>query len=276
MKRILVPVEHTDHMASILETAVQFARRFDSHIEGFALRVALADFVAFDGGSAAFAEALAAKNLAAEKEDRDVFEAFMRERGVPRAESPTSLSYRWFDEAPEGNQFVGTHGRVFDLTVVGRPDPAGPGMAVLEVALFESGHPILIAPPSPRAQIGTNVLIAWNCSAEQAHATSLAIPILRKAERVTVLSVEGSAAVIGPPADELCRYLECHGISARKLTADVKGHNAGETILSTAASLNCDLLIKGAYTQSRLRQMIFGGATRHILSHATLPVFMAY
>lgn len=55
-----------------------------------------------------------------------------------------------------------------------------------------------------------------------------------------------------------------------------EGQSTGEAILATAASQGCDLLIKGAYTQSRLRQMIFGGATRHILANATLPVLMAH
>jgi nucleotide-binding universal stress UspA family protein len=59
------------------------------------------------------------------------------------------------------------------------------------------------------------------------------------------------------------------------LTVDVAGRTTGEAVLAVAQSLNCDLLVKGAYTQSRLRQLIFGGATRHILGHATLPVLMA-
>jgi len=58
------------------------------------------------------------------------------------------------------------------------------------------------------------------------------------------------------------------------LKAERRG--AGEVILSRARDLGCDLLIKGAYTQSRLRQMIFGGTTRHILANATLPVLMAH
>jgi nucleotide-binding universal stress UspA family protein len=50
----------------------------------------------------------------------------------------------------------------------------------------------------------------------------------------------------------------------------------GEAVLAHAKALGCDLLIKGAYTQSRLRQMIFGGTTRYILSNAELPVLMAH
>ena len=109
-------------------------------------------------------------------------------------------------------------------------------------------------------------------STEQARATAFAMPVLQQAERVTVLTVEGGTAVPGPTGEQLCRYLQAHGIPATASTAGLDGRSTGEVILSTASSLGCDLLIKGAYTQSRLRQMIFGGATRHILARATIPV----
>lgn len=54
------------------------------------------------------------------------------------------------------------------------------------------------------------------------------------------------------------------------------GEATGEVILEHAGKLGCDLLVKSAYTQSRLRQMIFGGATRHVLANATLPILMAH
>jgi nucleotide-binding universal stress UspA family protein len=149
-------------------------------------------------------------------------------------------------------------------------------MALLEVALFDSGHPILIAPPAAMQTIGTNVLIAWNCSIEQARATAYAMPVLRQADRVTILNVEGGSGVPGPPSEELFRYLRSHGIAAQQRSVGLDGRSTGEVILATARALDCDLLVKGAYTQSRLRQMFFGGATRHILTNATLPVLMAH
>jgi nucleotide-binding universal stress UspA family protein len=145
-----------------------------------------------------------------------------------------------------------------------------------ESGLFESGRPVLVSPPSPPQQIATNVLIAWNCSTEQARVTALAMPLLQGAARVTVLTVVGGAAVPGPSGEQLIRYLQRNGISAVPLTVELDGRSTGQAILATAESLGCDLLIKGAYTQSRYRQMIFGGATRHILANASLPVLMAH
>ena len=129
--------------------------------------------------------------------------------------------------------------------------------------------------PSPPSQIATNVLIAWNCSTEQARAIALAMPILQKADRVTVLTVIGGTGVVGPSAEQLIRYLHCNGIVAESMRVELDGRSTGETILASAQSLGCDLLIKGAYTQSRLRQWIFGGATQHVLENAALPVLLA-
>jgi len=145
----------------------------------------------------------------------------------------------------------------------------------IESGLFESGRPVLLSPPSPPRQIATNVLIAWNCSTEQARATALAMPLIQKADRVTVLTVTGGAAVPGPSAEQLVRYLQRNGIVAELMRGELDGRSTGEAILATAQSLSCDLLIKGAYTQSRLRQMIFGGTTKHVLANAALPVLLA-
>ena len=107
---------------------------------------------------------------------------------------------------------VFSSGRVFDLIVVGRPsdDPGGPRMSTFEDLLFESGRPILLAPPIPPAHIGRNVLIAWNCSTEQARATASAMPFLSRAERITIIVVDG-ATVPGPSAGEMAKNLKLHG-----------------------------------------------------------------
>ena len=100
--------------------------------------------------------------------------------------------------------------------------------------------------------------------------------ILERANRVVVLTIEGGAAVPGPSGEQVCRYLRLNGVPAKPLTVALDGRVTGEAVLAHAKALGCDLLIKGAYTQSRLRQMIFGGTTRYILSNADLPVLMAH
>ena len=278
LKTILVPTEQHDLMNSILETAVLLARKFDSYIEGFALRVG--SHTTFATGEAAAPPVPAGEQKIPEhdKRSRSLFETFMQEHEVPFGANTKVLSSDWLENAPEGDHFVGSYGRVFDLIVLGRPglDPNGPRMATLEAGLFESGRPVLLAPRRPRPQMGTNVLIAWNCSTEQARATAFAMPILKAASRVIVLTVEGGAAVPGPTGEQLCRYLQLNGVPAKPLTVGLNGRLTGEAILAHANALSCDLVIKGAYTQSRLRQLIFGGTTRYILSNTELPVLMAH
>ena len=88
----------------------------------------------------------------------------------------------------------------------------------------------------------------------------------------TVLVVEDEEKL----AALLCDYLRAHGITATEISAKGSSRGAGEVILDHARKLGCDLLVKGAYTQSRLRQMIFGGATNHILAHTHIPTIMAH
>ncbi len=278
MKTILVPVETHDGMRPALQTAVLLARRFDSYIEGFALRFRVNEFIAVDMAGAIPLETLREENQEEAKRARGLFEDFMRESGIrPAGRLESSLSFGWRNDAPEGESVVGSYGRVFDVIVMSRPDANTIGLhnKAIESGLFESGRPLLISPPSPPRQIGTNVLIAWNCSTEQARTTALAMPLLLRAERVTVLNVVGGTVVPGPGAEQAIQYLQRNGIAATPMSVNLDGRTSGEAILAAAQSVNCDLLVKGAYTQSRLRQMIFGGATRHILAHAPLPVLMA-
>jgi nucleotide-binding universal stress UspA family protein len=277
MKTILVPTEQNELTASVLQTAALLARKVDAYMECFALFPAMVEIYALDSEIPLPIEV---KEHDAEmaKQVRSSFEKFMNDHGVPRAaEAVASFSFEWLDDVPDGDAFVGSYGRIFDVIVSGRPAlrrGLRPSMATIEAGLFEAGRPVLIAPPSPPQRLGENILIAWNCSTEQARTTALAMPLLKKASRVVVLTVQGGT-VPGPTGEQLARYLARNGVTSEPITVSPEGRSTGEAILANAASQNCDLLIKGAYTQSRLRQMIFGGATRHILANATLPVLMA-
>ena len=277
MKTILVPTEDDNAMGSALETALILARRCESYIEGFALRSKVTEFTTAAMMGAIVFETDHQEIARMELQARATFESFMQKHGVPRSTATTdSLSFGWLENAPEGDAFVGSHGRVFDVIVMYRSDRNATDLhnQAINSGLFESGRPILLA-PSPPAHIGTNVLIAWNRSTEQARATALAMPLLQKADRVTVLTVIGGTEVSGPSAEQFTQYLRRNRIDAELKKAELEGRSTGETILATAQSLGCDLLIKGAYTQSRLRQMIFGGATQHVLENAIIPVLLA-
>lgn len=276
MKSILIPTEDHDAMGAVLETARLIAHVFDSYMEGFVVRPVAETYVTVEPVSG-MAISGAGEGDAIDHA-RNQFESFMRTHKVPRAQhGQAGYSYGWMQAEAADDAFIGSHGRVFDLIVLGRPgpEPLNPRMRPLEAALFESGRPVLIVPPNEPRTIARNVLVAWNGSTEQARTNAFAIPLLRKADKVTVLTVEGGTTP-GPSGEEATQHLLRNGIKAAASTIKPGARTTGEAILEHAASLGCDLLVKGAYTQSRLRQMMFGGATRHILANASLPVLMAH
>jgi nucleotide-binding universal stress UspA family protein len=190
------------------------------------------------------------------------------------ASSGAAAGWREIEGVEE--QVIGSHGRLFDLVVLGR-EFGGSWLnwrTMLESALFESGRPVLLMPQGATATLGENVVIAWNGSTETARTVAFAKPLLARARSVTVLSVQGWG-VPGPSGKALAVYLTRAGVPATPRTVQPEGRSPGEAVLAECARSGADLLIKGAYTQSRLRQLIFGGATRHILAHAQLPVILA-
>jgi nucleotide-binding universal stress UspA family protein len=277
LKTLLVPAEPHDVMTSVLETALLVQARFGSYIDSFALRPAIPDYVPIDMVSGLAWHVDEKADEEGRRASHALFQAFMTQRGFPLIE-PGSVGpgWSWHPKAPAGDAFLASHGRAYDLVVLGRPlsGKAQPSMASVEAVLFETGRPLLIAPPTPPPSLGNTVVVAWNGSTETARTVAFAMPFMRIAQRVVVLAIEGWS-VPGPSAERLVSSLQRNDIPAELHTATMTRRNSGETILAVTGELGGDLLIKGAYTQSRLRQMIFGGATAHVLAAANVPVLMA-
>jgi nucleotide-binding universal stress UspA family protein len=276
MKNVLVPVELHSSIDSVLVTSLLFARRFGSYIEGMPLGPDLPDLVAFDMPvSWTAADQNTWRELADESQRR--FTDFMVGEKVPGHDTaPSDLSWGWAGDSSFGDSQVASYARIFDVTILGRPGPerGDARMATAEAALFESGRPVLLAPPRAPATMADTIVIAWNQSIETTRATAFAMPVLKSAKRVVVLTIT-EHKVEGPTGEQLAHNLRAHGIAAEAVERSAKGRSHGDAILDNAAQLGADLLVKGAYTQSRLRQMIFGGATSLILGKAEIPVFMS-
>lgn len=278
MKTILVPVELNDLIGSTLQTAAALGGAFESYLEGFALSPALSPFLAADAmGATIIYDPEFKRDDGTSREAKRVFEEAMRAHEIPARTAATKAACYSWNETPQGDHFLASHGRLFDVTVVGRPGTkeGQPRIGTLEAALFDSGRPVLIAPPRPLSTLGQTAAIAWNGSTETARTISFAMPLLHRASRVVLLTVEGSG-VPGPSGEEVAAYLGHRGIVCEAQSIKPGARSAGEAFLDRAAELDSDLLVKGAFTQSRLRQMIFGGATRKIIAEAELPVFMAH
>ncbi len=274
MKNILVLVEDHSCIASVMATALQLGQTFGSVIDGIPIAPDISDIVVADISIGATIFDARTRQILTERSERHFASA------VAAARYPTSPGdgpvATWSNQMTSDGG-VGSAGRVYDLIVVGRPGQGGhdPRQSTFEAVLFESGRPVLIAPPKVPAAIGDTVLIAWNRSSETARTVALAMPILTRAKRVVILTIE-IPSVPGPSGSLLAKSLRQHGIEAETYKTEGRSNNEGPAILKKAAEIGADLIIKGGYTQSRLRQMIFGGATSHILAYSDLPVFMAH
>ena len=285
MKSILVPVEHSASLAAQLETAALAASHFTAHIAGVAPRSDFSNYLIGAGAGVGATIPVALEDLQREEAERverarGAFRQFVQAQGIVWDDPATPQEHAtatWIEEINSGDAAVAQLARLYDISVLARPSPDSPvaRRQLLEAVLFESGRPILIAPPEAPQSLGRRVMIAWNGSTETTLAISLAMAFLARADRVVVLAVEGGM-VEGPSAEDMRRTLSRSGIAAEARTIKPDGRSTGQAVLAEAKRDAIDLVIKGAYTHSRLRQMIFGGATTHIINETTVPVFMAH
>lgn len=291
IRTILVPFDGTEAAKPALETALAVGREIDAHVEVVHVSVDAKDMVPLlgEGMSGAMIEemlALAEKESAGRaKKARRMFDEACA-GAVPIVEPPAEgagqagFSVTWAEQTGREDEIIGNRSRSVDLVIVARttPDSDASAALTLKAALFESGHPVLVATATAAGTapvLGTRVAIAWNGSVQAARAVTAAIPFLRRAGGVTILtadSIRTSVDVV--PA--LIDYLGWHGVAAEARTSSPAGRHVGEVMLKECVELGAELLVMGAYTHSRMRQLILGGVTRYVLAEAKIPLFMAH
>ena len=281
MKTILVPFYDDDIAQNALGTSWLVAERFSSYVEAlFVMRPPQI----FDGEGIALAGSYMTqlkdeeRRLAESANKR--FQSVIESRAVQLADVSTpseGVTAGWRETEGLEGQVIGDYGRLFDLIVIGRNfgQPWIDWSVMCEAALFETGRPVLVAASETPSSIGERVVVAWNGSTETARCIAFSMPFLERAESVVVLTVEGWQ-VPGPSGEQVTAHLQRNGINASSRVVDSGGRSVGEAILDETQSLNADLIVKGAYTHSRLRQLVFGGATRHLLTNTPIPLFMAH
>lgn len=175
------------------------------------------------------------------------------------------------------------HGRHFDITVAGQPDPDVDTFALdslgtdgLPAGLaLGLGRPVLVTPYIGRFQMPlASVVVAWNGSREATRAVHDALPILQRAKKVTVLVIDSDDEQRAS-ARFLVKHLECHKVKAVAETRTGEDIGPGEALLSSLSDLGADLLVMGAYGHSRLRETVLGGMTDTIMDSMTVPVFLS-
>jgi len=283
IRKLLLPLTGTAAGEAALTTALLVARLWDAHLTALHVRVDSRDVapLAGEGLSGAMIEEMMS---ATEKESGDrstavraMFDRFVAQHGVVVAEPhPGAGATANFASATGREEdLVAQLARLTDLTVVPHPE-AGNDVSssdALHAVLFDSGRPVLIAPQAALPTIGTRICVAWNGTAESAAAVQAAIPWMQRAQAVRILSADEYQRR-GPAADALAGYLALHGIQVEIATFRPLDRAVGRGLLTAAREFGADLLAMGAYSHSRLRQLILGGVTRHVLEHAALPVLM--
>jgi nucleotide-binding universal stress UspA family protein len=259
----------------LMSVAGRLAERFEAHLIG--LDATPTFTLAAPMMSAAEADAIAAAERQRVREIQAKFEAMSanrafvgewREVRVHDADLPSAVL---------------DHARASDLIIASQSDPDWDVSGLFdfpERLVLESGRPVLLVPYAGTfSDIGKRVTVAWSGKREGARAVFDALPLLKTADAVTLLCVVGSSADAAPgelPGTELAAALARHGVkvTVQKSAPDEIG--VADDILSRIAEDGTDLLVMGAYGYSRLRQMVFGGVTRHILGHMTVPTLMSH
>ena len=283
IRRILLPLTGTAAGEAALTTALMAARLWNAHLTVLHVRVDSRDVapLAGEGLSGAMIEEMMS---ATEKESSDrsdavraMFDRFVVQHGVEVAEPHPGQGATAHVASVTGREedLVAQLARLTDLTVVPHPESGDDVSSsdALHAVLFDSGRPVLIAPRVPLPTLGKRICVAWNGTAESAAAVQAAIPWMQKADAVQILSADEYQRR-GPGAPELRSYLALHGIEVDAVQFRPVEKAVGRGLLEGARSFGADFLAMGAYSHSRLRQLILGGVTRHVLENATLPVLM--
>jgi nucleotide-binding universal stress UspA family protein len=288
IKTILVPVEGLPADESALATALLAAKAFDAHLAALHVRIDPAEVVAATAtvglgvgvGMTDMMGELERDAVARAAKARATFDAAVSQSGIALSAAPaggSALSAEWRDQTDHEPERVIAAARASDLVVIGRAGPDGSALTpTMEAALMDSGTPVLVAPATaPKALFGT-VVIAWKPTAQATRAVSAAMPFLAQAKRVVVVSIGEAESNSADASAGIVGRLQWHGFPVEQRHVAATDKPAAETLLAVAAELGADLLVMGGFSHSRVREMIFGGFTQRVLTHADVPVFILH
>src|SRR5690606_5690160 len=258
----------------LLSVAGRLAERFEGHLIGIDATPAFA--FASPVVTPADVDAIIAADETRTAEARAIFE---------KAATNRAFVAEWRELKLTNVDLPGAvleHARASDLVVASQADPEWELSGMFdfpERLVMESGRPVLLVPyAGAYGEIGKRITIAWSGKRESARAVFDALPLLKMAGDVTLLCVTsaGDGGQGELPGTEIAAALARHGVKLTVKKSIVEDISVADDILSRLADSGTDLLIMGAYGYSRLREMVFGGVTHHILKHMTVPTLMSH
>jgi nucleotide-binding universal stress UspA family protein len=273
LKDLLVHVDTGKEAEATLDAAIALATVHDCHLVGLGVSPPL-DIPTYAAGNLPSSVFTVLEEREAERlgKAEELFRTRIRQAGrVERSE------WRLDYGLPES--VVGLHARYADLALVTQSNPTLEERRFIDLPedlVLSAGRPALIIPyiGAPNG-IGKNVIVAWNASREAARAVADAMPLLEQAEKVKVV-VAGAEPIGDLPGADIAVHLARHGINVGVHRAVVDDIDVGDVLLNRVTDLGADLMVMGGYGRSRLRELVLGGATRHILEHMTIPVLMSH
>jgi len=282
IKTILVQLTGHPSDESALETAFLVARLFDSHLECLhiapdwqakAARAAIHDMSGPIMSQELFADFEQDTKATRWRAILHLAEFCMRRHfSASDSKLPSgrvSVTLREISSGPGQTMLHET--RFYDLVVLARED----GIEDLGSLILNAGRPVLVAPRQAPENLAPTIAIAWKETAESARAITAAMPLLAKADRIFVLSVEdgrGSAATM-ESAERVAQQLRWHGLNTEAIYVNPGDRSVVDEIVKCAHDNKADLIVSGGYGHSRLRELILGGVTRDLLRKSPLPVF---
>ncbi|CDO60496.1 Universal stress protein UspA and related nucleotide-binding proteins [Candidatus Phaeomarinobacter ectocarpi] len=286
IKRILCPLYGSPSDMGALNTGLALTKRFEAQADILFVRPNPTDALPYlgEGISGPIVEDIidTARKAAdsAEEQCRASASKAAEDAGLALSDDtqPGTASARVRVKAGRAAEVIAAESRLADLVIVAdasaRDQTSGPN--ALETCMLAEGRPVLLAPAQATTTVGTSVAIGWDESGEAANAVTAAMPFLTSAAKVTIVCVDEDGITDAPGARSLAEYLTLHGVKAEIHLVPEDSRNTGEVLLEEASNLKADLLVMGGYSHSRLRELVLGGVTRHIRSHATIPVLMAH
>ena len=265
IRNILVPTAERPECALALDKACVLATKLGANVTG-------CHITPHPGADTRLTKAKA-------KAANTLFEEIAQKHNLPMATRPrggTKPSAYWIEMPGTPEHVMPIVGRTADLIMVSRPRSASSRLAhtFLSESVISTGRPVLVLPQRRQFRMTGHMAVAWDRSSEAARAVKLALPLIKLADDVTFFEVAGDLQH-GPTARDMVGYLAWHGVKARAKI--LKGGGVPEQELITAINVgDTHLVIMGAYSHSRLREVIFGGVTRFMLYQARLPVFVVH
>jgi nucleotide-binding universal stress UspA family protein len=288
MRKILVSLTGFESDAAALDTAYLAARLFDAHLHCICARPGAGQVVVgaspFEIGAAMNAAELIAdlqkENELRAKNARVAFDRFCKRWDIGRADGSVAkgVSATWQQITGDEVETTIAEARYHDLVVLGHPAEATAlSTNGIGAVLVSSGRPLIVAPKTSPENIAPTIAIAWKDGPEAARAVTAAAPLLEKAARIIVLTADEGDAKCGErvaSAERVAAQFRRHGTISEARLVVAGGRALPDAVIDTAVASGADVLVMGGYGHSRLRELVFGGFTRHVLESSRLPVFL--